>query len=213
LALLAGKPDLTALSRGSEIEMIRELCGKDFLIITPGVRIEEKKDDRNGRLHAEAIRRGASYIRSRTSGKGRSRSPGPSEENHRDIAMPFLYNRTYQGSPGKPSEKARRLLIRRAREGLGRTDRGGKKRGVQVRIMPSEAFTKKCGSSRSHVCLERDDFDYTDQDAFLQRLDSMNAPFLCASTVCRTRKTGNIVEVPLVWVDASSSPKTVLREK
>ena len=48
---------------GSEIELIRELCGKDFVIVTPGVRIEEKKDDQKRTIGpVEAIRRGARYI-------------------------------------------------------------------------------------------------------------------------------------------------------
>ncbi len=48
---------------GSEIEMIRELCGPDFIIVTPGVRIEEKKDDQKRTITPrEAIARGATYI-------------------------------------------------------------------------------------------------------------------------------------------------------
>lgn len=64
LALLAREAGLDGVvAGGSEIEMIRELCGKDFLIITPGVRLEDKKDDQKRTITPqEAIRRGASYI-------------------------------------------------------------------------------------------------------------------------------------------------------
>lgn len=64
LALLARDAGLDGVvAGGSEIEMIREICGRDFLIITPGVRLEDKKDDQKRTITPqEAIRRGASYI-------------------------------------------------------------------------------------------------------------------------------------------------------
>ena len=64
LALLAKEAGLDGVvAGGSEIEMIRELCGKDFIIVTPGVRIEEKKDDQKRTITpVEAIRKGATYI-------------------------------------------------------------------------------------------------------------------------------------------------------
>ncbi len=64
LALLAKEAGLDGVvAGGSEIEMIREICGRDFLIITPGVRIEDKKDDQKRTITPkEAIQKGASYI-------------------------------------------------------------------------------------------------------------------------------------------------------
>ena len=65
LANLAKEAGLDGVvAGGSEIEMIREICGRDFLIITPGVRIEEdKKDDQKRTITpVEAIQKGASYI-------------------------------------------------------------------------------------------------------------------------------------------------------
>ncbi|HVN97935.1 MAG TPA: orotidine-5'-phosphate decarboxylase [Syntrophorhabdaceae bacterium] len=48
---------------GGEIEMIRETCGKDFIIVTPGVRIDGKKDDQKRTITPkEAIEKGATYI-------------------------------------------------------------------------------------------------------------------------------------------------------
>lgn len=64
LALLAKEAGLDGVvAGGSEIEMIRGLCGKDFIILTPGVRIEEKKDDQKRTITpVEAIQKGATYI-------------------------------------------------------------------------------------------------------------------------------------------------------
>jgi orotidine-5'-phosphate decarboxylase len=64
LALLAKEAGLDGVvAGGPEIEMIRGLCGKDFLIVTPGVRVEEKKDDQKRTITPrEAIERGATYI-------------------------------------------------------------------------------------------------------------------------------------------------------
>ena len=51
------------VAAGTDIEMIRELCGKDFVIVTPGVRIQEKKDDQKRVITPQdAIRKGATYI-------------------------------------------------------------------------------------------------------------------------------------------------------
>ncbi len=64
LALLAKEAGLDGVvAAGSDIEMIRELCGNEFIIITPGVRIEAKKDDQKRTITPkEAILKGASYI-------------------------------------------------------------------------------------------------------------------------------------------------------
>lgn len=64
LALLAKEAGMDGVvAGGSEIESIRKWCGNDFIIVTPGVRIEEKKDDQKRTIGpVEAIRRGATYI-------------------------------------------------------------------------------------------------------------------------------------------------------
>jgi orotidine-5'-phosphate decarboxylase len=64
LALLAKEAGLDGVvAGGSEIEMIRDLCGKDFIIVTPGVRIDEKKNDQKRTISPrEAIEKGATYI-------------------------------------------------------------------------------------------------------------------------------------------------------
>jgi orotidine-5'-phosphate decarboxylase len=64
LALLTKEAGLDGVvAAGGDIETIRELCGKEFVIVTPGVRIEEKKDDQKRVITPkEAILKGATYI-------------------------------------------------------------------------------------------------------------------------------------------------------
>jgi orotidine-5'-phosphate decarboxylase len=64
LALLTKEAGLDGVvAGGSEIEMIRDLCGKDFVIVTPGVRIDDKKNDQKRTITPqEAIQKGATYI-------------------------------------------------------------------------------------------------------------------------------------------------------
>lgn len=64
LALLTKEAGLDGVvASGQEIDLIRELCGKDFLIVTPGVRITETKDDQKRTSGpGEAIAKGATYI-------------------------------------------------------------------------------------------------------------------------------------------------------
>lgn len=110
--------------------------------------------------------------------------------------MPFLFNKNsiMEALEGHP-EKARRLLVRQGYEKVSEElIREAKKHGVQYRILPSEAFIKKCGTARSNACLERDDFDYIDQDIFFRDLDNIDTPFLCAfDGVQDPQNLGNIV--------------------
>lgn len=64
LALLAKEAGLDGVvAGGSDIEMIRNLCGDDFIIVTPGVRIDDKKNDQKRTITPkEAISLGANYI-------------------------------------------------------------------------------------------------------------------------------------------------------
>jgi len=64
LALLTKEAGLDGVvAGGSEIEMIRRLCGEDFIIVTPGVRIDETKNDQKRTITPrDAIEKGATYI-------------------------------------------------------------------------------------------------------------------------------------------------------
>jgi orotidine-5'-phosphate decarboxylase len=64
LALLTKEAGLDGVvASGQELELIRELCGKDFIIVTPGVRVTETKDDQKRTSGpGEAILKGATYL-------------------------------------------------------------------------------------------------------------------------------------------------------
>jgi orotidine-5'-phosphate decarboxylase len=64
LASLAKEAGLDGVvSSGQEAQMIRDLCGKDFVIVTPGVRITESSDDQKRTAGpAEAVANGATYL-------------------------------------------------------------------------------------------------------------------------------------------------------
>ncbi len=64
LALLTKEAGLDGVvASGQELELIRDLCGKAFIIVTPGVRIAETKDDQKRTAGpAEAILKGATYL-------------------------------------------------------------------------------------------------------------------------------------------------------
>jgi orotidine-5'-phosphate decarboxylase len=63
-ALLAKEAGLDGVvASGQELETIREACGRDFVIVTPGVRIDEKTDDQKRVTRPkDAIEKGATYI-------------------------------------------------------------------------------------------------------------------------------------------------------
>ncbi|OPY76592.1 MAG: Orotidine 5'-phosphate decarboxylase [Syntrophorhabdus sp. PtaU1.Bin050] len=88
LTLLAKEAGMDGVvAGGSEISLIRELCGKEFVIVTPGVRIEERQDDQKRTIGpAEAIRKGATYI---VLGRAVRDNPDPGallDRIHKDIA-------------------------------------------------------------------------------------------------------------------------------
>jgi len=64
LAKLAKKAGMDGVvASGEDIEKIRRICGDDFIIVTPGVRTDQRIDDQKRVITPEeAIRRGATYI-------------------------------------------------------------------------------------------------------------------------------------------------------
>jgi len=127
--------------------------------------------------------------------------------------MPFLFNRNaINDVVSSHPEKARRLLVRQGHEKICEDliDKA-RKQGIQYRILPADAFTKKCGTSRSHVCLECDDFIYTDQDDLLNKIraDRSHVPFLAIfDGVKDPHNLGNIVRTSVcLGVDAVIIPK------
>jgi orotidine-5'-phosphate decarboxylase len=64
LALLTKEARLDGVvASGHDIDTIRSLCGKEFIIVTPGVRVGGGKDDQKRTITpGEAVRKGATYI-------------------------------------------------------------------------------------------------------------------------------------------------------
>ncbi len=64
LALLTKEAGLDGVvASGQELELIREACGQEFVVVTPGVRVTEAKDDQKRTSGpGEAIRNGATYL-------------------------------------------------------------------------------------------------------------------------------------------------------
>jgi len=65
LALLAKEAGLDGVvASPHEIEIIKEACGDDFIVLTPGIRLPESSTDDQKRITtpAQAIKKGADYI-------------------------------------------------------------------------------------------------------------------------------------------------------
>ncbi|MEN6617373.1 MAG: RNA methyltransferase [Syntrophorhabdus sp.] len=125
--------------------------------------------------------------------------------------MSFLFNRNSiaEAIENHP-ESVRRLLIRQGHEKIAEdVIEKARKKGIQYRILPSDAFSKKCGTAKAHICLERDEFQYTGQDEFLTRLDTMVSPFLAAfDGIQDPQNLGNIVRTSgCLGVNALILPK------
>ena len=96
--------------------------------------------------------------------------------------MPLLTNKNsilevIKEHPGQ----VRKLWIEQGSERiLEECIREAKARGIQFRVLAKDAFFNKFKGVKSHICLERDEFTYTDPDYLLQTLTSSENPFFCA---------------------------------
>jgi tRNA G18 (ribose-2'-O)-methylase SpoU len=92
-------------------------------------------------------------------------------------------------------ERIRRLVIEKGYERLADDIiREAKKQGVSFRVLPREAFSQQTKGVRDHICLEADEFSYTDQDAFLSEARALKNPLLCAfDGIYDPQNLGNIV--------------------
>ncbi len=70
--------------------------------------------------------------------------------------------------------------------------REAKAHGIQFRVLAKDAFFSKFKGVKSHICLERDEFSYTDPDSLLQSLTSLKTPFSVLSMAFRTPRTSGI---------------------
>ncbi len=87
--------------------------------------------------------------------------------------------------------------------------RESKVQGIQFRVLSKETFSSKYKGVKSHVCLERDDFTYTDPDYLLASVKTRVNPFFCAfDGVQDPQNLGNIVRSSACFdIDALIIPK------
>ncbi|HEX2964668.1 MAG TPA: RNA methyltransferase, partial [Syntrophorhabdaceae bacterium] len=87
--------------------------------------------------------------------------------------------------------------------------REAKLRGIQFRVLPKDKFANRPAGAKSHICLERDEYSYTDPDSFLYHIDPALSPFLCAlDGVQDPQNLGNIIRSAACFnVEALIIPK------
>ena len=69
-----------------------------------------------------------------------------------------------------------------------------KKQGIPFRVIGREEFARRFKDLRSRICLESEDFSYTDPDRLLAELPSLTNPFLAAlDSIYDPQNLGNIV--------------------
>jgi 23S rRNA (guanosine2251-2'-O)-methyltransferase len=106
--------------------------------------------------------------------------------------------------------QVRKLVIEQGSERiLDECIREAKAQGIQFRVLSKDAFFSKYKGVKSHICLERDEFSYTDPDYLLQGLKTRENPFFCAfDGVQDPQNLGNIVRSAACFdADALIIPK------
>ncbi len=96
--------------------------------------------------------------------------------------MPYLDNRNsiVEVLHSHP-EEATRLWVEGGHERTSsQLIEEARKAGVSVRVVPREQFARQFKGVKSHVCLEREGFHYTEPDALLAAIPSMEMPFFSA---------------------------------
>jgi tRNA G18 (ribose-2'-O)-methylase SpoU len=125
--------------------------------------------------------------------------------------MPLLTNKNsilevIKEHPGE----VRKLWIEQGSERiLDECIREAKAHGIQFRVLAKDAFFNKFKGVKSHICLERDEFSYTDPDYLLKTLTSRENPFFCAfDGVQDPQNLGNIIRsAACLGADALIIPK------
>lgn len=126
--------------------------------------------------------------------------------------MPYLKNKdSILEAIEKNPEKIRRLWIESGFESIfDRHIKKAKEQGISFKVIPKELFLKKFKDARAHICLERDEFSYKDEDEFLAGLrDTKKRYFLCAfDGIYDPQNLGNIIRTAVCFgIDGIILPK------
>ena len=125
--------------------------------------------------------------------------------------MPLLTDRNSILSAISDSpQTVRRLSIEQGYERISdEIIRAAKRQGISFKVMPKELFVRQVKGEKCHVCLETDEFSYTDQDAFLRELAGRSDPLLTAfDGIWDPQNLGNIMRSAACFeVDALIEPK------
>lgn len=126
--------------------------------------------------------------------------------------MPYLTDRTdiLNAIENNP-EKVSRLWIEEGfKTQFDRFIRKAKEKGISVRIIPHETFSRRFKNARAHICLEREGYTFVDQDVFLKEIKTTNRKvFLCAfDGIYDPQNLGNIIRSAVCFgIDGIILPK------
>jgi 23S rRNA (guanosine2251-2'-O)-methyltransferase len=104
----------------------------------------------------------------------------------------------------------RRLSIEKGYERLAeQIIKESKRQGISFKVLPRDLFANQCKGEKCHMCLETDDFSYTDQDVFIGELSVRRNPLLCAfDGIYDPQNLGNIMRSTACFeTDALIMPK------
>ena len=110
--------------------------------------------------------------------------------------MPYLIDKNgILSAMRERPETIRRLTVEKGYERYADDIvREAKKQGISFKTLPPDLFQKKFPAEGSHVCLETEEFAYTDQDLFLNEVTGSGNPLLAAfDGIYDPQNLGNIV--------------------
>ena len=125
--------------------------------------------------------------------------------------MPFLTDRnSILAAITERPDTVRRLSVEKGHERASdEIIKAAKQGGIPFRIVETSVFSKLIKGERGHVCLEVDEFSYTDADSFLKALRIGTNPLLTAfDGIYDPQNLGNIMRSAACFeVDALIMPR------
>jgi 23S rRNA (guanosine2251-2'-O)-methyltransferase len=125
--------------------------------------------------------------------------------------MPYLIDKgsilqCIRNNPGY----VRRLWVEKGFEGVSQdVIKESKSHGIPFKVIPADAFLRKFKDSKSHIVLEKEEVQYTDQDLLLEDIRQGKASIFCAfDGIYDPQNLGNIIRsAACMAIDAIIIPK------